>query len=146
MSLCSRGPFVFSLLQRPLAQSQGLYFSTHSVHFRNLAEIFHADRRPDVQLDLQAGEELLNIPRKPPVIKPCPKWTQSIKKTLDGPMSAASLSDLCEESPVKGSCSPTSGSCDPDNCRAELWLFDCSSMKGAFSPTAGGNCPLMISD
>ena len=98
MSLCSRGPFVFSLLQRPLAQSQGLYFSTHSVHFRNLAEIFHADRRPDVQLDLQAGEELLNIPRKPPVIKPCPKWTQSIKKTLDGPMSEERdhLHEYCE--------------------------------------------------
>ena len=98
MSLCSRGPFVFSLLQRPLAQSQGLYFSTHSVHFRNLAEIFHADRRPDVELDLQAGEELLNIPRKPPVIKPCPKWTQSIKKTLDGPMSEQRdhLHEYCE--------------------------------------------------
>ena len=88
MALCTRGASVYNLLQRPLAISQGLHFSTQSVQFRNIAEIFHADRRPEVDLDPLAKEELLNIPRKPPLIKPCPKWSQSIKKTLDGPMVA----------------------------------------------------------
>ena len=88
MALCTRGVSVYNLLQRPLAISQGLHFSTQSVQFRNIAEIFHADRRPEVDLDPLAKEELLNIPRKPPLIKPCPKWSQSIKKTLDGPMVA----------------------------------------------------------
>ena len=86
MSLCSRGSVVYSLLQRPLAISQGLHFSTQSVQFRNIAELYRADKRPEVELDTLAKEELLNIPRNPPLIKPCPKWTQSIKKTLDGPM------------------------------------------------------------
>jgi len=86
MSLCTRGAVVYNLLQRPLALSQGIHFSTQSVQFRNIAELYHADRRPEVELDTLAKKELLNIPRKSPLIKPCPKWTQSIKKTLDGPM------------------------------------------------------------
>ena len=58
---------------------------------RNIAELYKSEKRPETVMDpeikaLVAKGEMMP-PRRPPVFQPSQEWTQSIRKTMEGPLS-----------------------------------------------------------
>lgn len=63
---------------------------TASVLGRNKAEIYNAEKRREAVLDPQVRDSVKSgwlPPRKTAVIQPSHKWEESIRKTMEGPMS-----------------------------------------------------------